>query len=165
VSPERDALRSAISALARKIEASVRRELERRMLHVDQLARRLVPPGARLLAQAEILAHLRVRLRGAAARLVVDRQGVHLLARLRAAAHSALERSAARCASLGASLSHLDPARVLERGYSIVQKPDGRIVSDSAALLAGESVGLRFAKGGADARIESTYPPGKPSAS
>jgi len=148
--------------LARKIDASTRRELERRMLHVDQLARRLVHPGTRLRAQGELLAQLRLRLRSAAARALVDRQAGQLLARIRAAARAALERSAARCASLGASLSHLDPARVLERGYSIVQKADGAVVSNSAALVAGESVALRFARGGAEARIESTDPPVKP---
>jgi exodeoxyribonuclease VII large subunit len=94
----------------------------------------------------------------------VDRQAEHLLARLRVAAYGSLERAAARCAAAGASLSHLDPRRVLERGYSIVQKPDGRVVSDSAALALGESVVLRFAKGGAEARIETKHAPAKPAA-
>jgi exodeoxyribonuclease VII large subunit len=162
VSPERERLLEEIAALARKIDATARRELERRMLHVDQLARRLVHPGTRLRAQAELLGQLRARLRGAAERALVDRQGGHLLARIRAAAYAALERSAARCASLRASLSHLDPARVLKRGYSIVQKADGAVVSDGASLVVGESVALRFARGGAEARIESTDPPVKP---
>jgi exodeoxyribonuclease VII large subunit len=164
-SPERRLLRDAVAALATKIEASARRELERRMLHVDQLARRLVHPGARLLAQGETLAQLRHRLKGAVGRLLVDRQAEHLLARLRAQARAALERNAARCASLRASLSHLDPGRVLERGYSIVQKVDGRVVGNSAALVTGESVVLRFAQGSADARIEATDRPAKPAAS
>ena len=55
------------------------------------------------------------------------------------AARSGLERTAARCASLGANLSHLDPAKVLERGYSIVEESDGRVVRDSAALVLGEA--------------------------
>jgi exodeoxyribonuclease VII large subunit len=155
------------------------------MLHVDQLARRLVHPGARLAAQGELLAQLRLRLASAAARLLRDRnwqvsallqrsrarlpranelaaQSAHLFARLRAAARAGLERAAARCASLGANLSHLDPAQVLARGYSIVQKPDGSVVSDSSALVIGESVLLRFAKGGAEARIETKDRPVKP---
>jgi exodeoxyribonuclease VII large subunit len=164
VSPERRLLLEAVAALARKIDSAARREIERRMLHVDQLARRLVHPGARLRAQADLLAQLRLRLGNAAARLLLDRQAEHLLARLRVAAHGSLERAAARCAAAGASLSHLDPGRVLERGYSIVQKPDGRVVSDSAALAVGESVVLRFAKGGAEARIETTHAPAKPAA-
>jgi exodeoxyribonuclease VII large subunit len=132
------------------------------MLHVDQLARRLIHPGARLVAQADLLVQLRLRLRSAFARLLVDRQTGHLVARIRAAAHAALERAAARSASLAANLSHLDPARVLERGYSIVQKPDGRVVRDGAALVVGESLVLRFAKGDADARVEKVNPSAKP---
>jgi exodeoxyribonuclease VII large subunit len=162
VSPERERLRGEIAALARKIDATARRELERRMLHVDQLARRLVHPGTRLRAQAELLEQLRLRLRSAAARALVDRQAGQLLARIRAAARASLERSAARCANLGASLSHLDPAKVLERGYSIVRKPDGRVVRDSVQLVPGETVSLRFARGGAEAHIESTDLPVKP---
>jgi len=187
VSPERARLLDAVSALARKIDAHARRDLERRMLHVDQLARRLVHPGARLAAQTDLLAQLRLRLASAAARLLSDRRwrvaelvqrargrlpalgelagrSAHLLARLRTAASAMLERHAASCAGLVANLSHLDPAKVLERGYSIVQKRDGRVVRDSAALLLGETVLLRLAKGGAEARIEATDRSGKPAA-
>jgi exodeoxyribonuclease VII large subunit len=187
VSPERERLLAAISGLARKAGACVVRELERRALHVDHLARRLVHPGARLNAQVDVLAQLRARLGGALARTLSDRRSrvagllqrgrarlprvdelaarpVHLVARLRAATRTALDRAGARCASLGASLSHLDPARVLERGYSIVYKTDGGVVRDSSSLARGESVLLRFAKGDAEARIENLDPPAKPAA-
>jgi len=185
VSPERERLREAISTLVKRMDAYTRRELERRMLHIDQLARRLVHPGATLAAQGELLAQLRLRLGSAAARLLSDwhwrvsellqrsraglprvnelaAQSAHLLARLRAAARAGLERTAARCASLGANLSHLDPAKVLERGYSIVEKLDGSVVRDSTALALGEAVVLRLAKGSAGARIETTDRPSKP---
>jgi exodeoxyribonuclease VII large subunit len=158
VSPERRLMLETVGALARKIDVAARRELERRMLHVDQLARRLVHPGTRLRAQADLLAQLHLRLRNAAARLLVDRQAEHLAARLRAAAHAALERAIARLARLGGSLSHLDPARVLERGYSIVQRADGSVVGNSAVLTLGEPVTLRFARGSAGARIETKDP-------
>lgn len=157
VSPERERLRDAVAALARKIDASARRELERRMLHVDQLARRLVHPGARLAAQGDLLAQFRLRLGSAASRLLANGRPEHLHARLRAAARVALERAGARCARVDASLSHLDPARVLERGYGIVQKADGRVVRDSAELTLGETVVLRLARGGAGARIETKH--------
>jgi len=164
VSPERARLREAIATLARKISASAGRELERRMLHVDQLARRLVHPGARLVAQGELLAQLRLRLGSAVTRLLTDRrpQPAHLIARIRAAARAALERAAARRTSLAANLSHLDPTRVLERGYSIVHTPDGQVVRDSAALTPGDNVVLRLARGSAGARIETTDRPVKP---
>jgi exodeoxyribonuclease VII large subunit len=187
VSPERERLLEAISDLAKKIGACARRELERRMLHVDQLSRRLVHPGAKLGAQGELLAQLRFRLGSATARALSDRRwrlaelvqrsqahlppvadlatrSGHLLVRLRTAMRATLERTAAGCAALAANLSHLDPARVLERGYGIVQRPDGSVVRDSAALVIGEPVILRLAKGSAGARIESTDRPDKPAA-
>jgi exodeoxyribonuclease VII large subunit len=80
---------------------------------------------------------------------------VQAISRVRAAARARVERAAADGARLAANLAHLDPAAVLERGYSIVHKLDGGIVRDSAALAVGESVVLRFAKGRARARIAS----------
>ena len=142
VSPERKRLLDSLSRLALRIGFCARREIEGGMLSVDRLARRLVHPGAKLQAQGEGLARLRLRLGTAITRL--------------------LERAASSRASLSTSLSHLDPARVLERGYSIVQHPDGRVVRDSAGLALGDTVALRFAKGGAEARIEGVRPPVKP---
>jgi exodeoxyribonuclease VII large subunit len=176
VSPERIQLLQVISRLAARLGLRARHELEGRMLHVDHLARRLVHPGARLQAQSEMLGQLRVRLGQALARVVAERQWriavllqrgrarlpnldelsarcAQAISRVRAAARARVERAAADCVRLAASLSHLDPAAVLERGYSIVHKLDGGIVRDSAALAVGESVALRFAKGRARARI------------
>src|SRR5882672_4007141 len=187
VSPERERLLHAVSTLARKIDSHARRDLERRMLHVDQLSRRLVHPGARLAAQGDLLTQLRLRLGSAAARQLSDRRwrvaelvqrakarlpalselaarSADLLARLRTAANVTLERYAASCEALSANLSHLDPARVLERGYSVVQKAGGEIVRDSAALVPGGTVALRFARGSAEARVETVEPPVKPPA-
>jgi len=143
-SPERQRLLETISVLAKKAGACVRRELDRRALHVDQVARRLVHPSAKLSAQGEVLAQLRLRLEGTVTRLLSDRRS--------------------RFANLVTNLSHLDPTRVLERGYSIVQKSGGEIVRDSAALAPGEAVALRFAKGGAEARIETVDRAVKPAA-
>lgn len=187
VSPERARLLDAVSRLAMRLGERARRELESRMLGVDQLARRLVHPGAKLEAQGSLLAHLRLRLQNTAARLLADQRwrvaeliqrsqanlprldqlaarSAHLLARLSSAAHRMLGRAASTCAGFSASLSQLDPAKVLERGYSIVQKPGGEVVRDSAALVPGETVALRFAKGGAGARIETVDRPDKPAA-
>ena len=176
VSPERTQLLQVISRLAARIGLRARHELEGRMLHVDHLARRLVHPGARLQAQGELLGQLWLRLGHALARVVAERQWriaallqrsrarlpnldelsarwVQAISRVRAETRARVERAAADCARLAASLAHLDPAAVLERGYSIVHKLDGGIVRDSAALTVGESVALRFARGRARARI------------
>jgi len=177
VSPERARLLEAVYALAARLGAGIRHELEGRTLHVDHLARRLVHPGARLQAQSGLLGQLRARLGHAAARAIAERQwhvtmllqrsrsrlpnihelaasSVQLVARLRTATRATFERAASSCASLNANLSHLDPAAVLERGYSVVRDVSGRIVRRSASLTPGDLVDITFAEGAADARVE-----------
>ena len=176
VSPERARLLDAVHALAARLGASARHEIEGRMLHVDHLARRLIHPGARLQAQGELLRQLEARLGQVLARAVAERQwrigallqrsrarlpnfaelsarSAQAMSRMRGAARARIERARADCARLEASLSHLDPGAVLERGYSIVQKLDGNVVRDSASLAIEEPVVLRFARGRARARI------------
>jgi exodeoxyribonuclease VII large subunit len=177
VSPARNELAASIAGLAERLRACLARRLEDRAQQLDYLARRLVHPEAGLRARSQVLAHLVARLGQASARTLQDagwrlsglgqRARAHLpdvgrlgarrtelVLRLQRAAHAAVERAATRCARIAASLAHLDPARVLERGYSIVERADGAIVVDGAALDVGESVSIRFARGGAQARIE-----------
>ena len=54
------------------------------------------------------------------------------------------------------SLTHLNPHAVLERGYSLVQTMDGKVVTNSGQLQAGECLRLTFAKGEASASVVST---------
>jgi exodeoxyribonuclease VII large subunit len=177
VSPERAELLEGISRLAANLALRTRQELQRRMQHVDHLARRLVHPDARLRAQAELLGQLRLRLGQAAGRISAERRwkvvrllqraqagvpntdkllatSLHLVARLRAAMHTTLERAGSACARRAANLSHLDPAAVLARGYSVVRDGSGRIVLRSASLAAGDLLDITFAEGAADARVE-----------
>jgi exodeoxyribonuclease VII large subunit len=136
-----------------------------------------VHPDARLRAQAELLGQLRLRLGQAAGRISPEGRwkvvrllqraqaglpntdklvatSLQLVARLRAAMHTALERAGSECVRRAASLSHLDPAAVLGRGYSVVRDRSGRIVLRSASLAAGDLLDITFAEGGADARVE-----------
>jgi len=177
VSPERAGLLEGISKLTANLALRVRQELERRMLHVDHLARRLVHPGSRLRAQSDLLGQLRLRLGQAASRISSERRwevvrllqrahaglpntdkllatSLQLVARLRAATHGALERAGSVCARRIANLSHLDPAAVLGRGYSVVRDGTGRIVLRGASLAAGDLLDITFAEGGAHARVE-----------
>ena len=177
VSPGRAGLLEGISRLAASLALRVRQELERRMLHVDHLARRLVHPDARLRAQSEMLGQFRLRLGQAASRISSERRwevvrlmqraqaglpntdkllatSLLLVGRLRAATHATLERAGSACARRIANLSHLDPAAVLERGYSVVRDGSGRIVLRGANLAAGDLLDITFAEGGADARVE-----------
>ncbi len=177
VSPARRDLLASVASLAERLRACTARRIEDRAQQVDFLVRRLVHPEAALRARSEVLAHLIVRLCQASARTLDDRRWrlaqlaqrsrarlpdvarlgarrTELVLRLQRAAHAAVERAATRCARIAASLTHLDPARVLERGYSIVEREGGAIVVDGAVLSPGERVNIRFARGGALARIE-----------
>jgi exodeoxyribonuclease VII large subunit len=177
VSPVRKELATSVDALVDRLRACQARRLADRVQHVDYLARRLVHPEAALRARSQLLAHLVTRLGRAAARTLQDgrwrlerlaqrararvpdverlaERRTELLLRLQRAAHTTVERAATRCARVAASLTHLDPARVLARGYSIVERADGAVVVDGATLDVGETVRIRFARGGAQARIE-----------
>jgi exodeoxyribonuclease VII large subunit len=177
VSPARAELVASVAALATRLAACLERGLGDRAQRLDFLTRRLVHPEAALRARSEVLAHLVARLRQAAGRTLDDRRWrleqlaqrgrarlpdvarlgarrTELLLRLQRAGHATVERAATRCARLAASLTHLDPARVLERGYSIVERSDGAIVVDADALSPGDTVNIRFARGGAQARID-----------
>jgi len=177
VSPERAGLLEGISRLKASLALRVRQELDRRMLHVDHLARRLVHPEARLRAQSEFLGQLRLRLGQAASRISPERRwevvrllqraqaelpntekllatSLQLVARLRAATRATLERAGSACARRIANLSHLDPASVLERGYSVVRDGSGRIVRRGSSLASGDLLDITFAEGSANARVE-----------
>ena len=64
-----------------------------------------------------------------------------------------------RLAQLDANLGHLNPQAVLERGYSIVSREEGRIVRRAAEVHAGERVRMTFGEGAAQARIEDVTKP------
>ncbi len=179
VSPERAGLLEGVSRLTARLALRLRQELERRMLLVDHLARGLVHPEAGLRAPSELLGQLRLRLGQAASRISSERRwevarlvqraqaglpntekllatSVQLVARLRAATHATLERAGSDCARRIANLSHLDPAAVLDRGYSVVRDSSNRIVLRGVSLSAGELLDITFAEGGAHARVERT---------
>jgi exodeoxyribonuclease VII large subunit len=54
-----------------------------------------------------------------------------------------------RVSRLRTALSHLDPTRVLSRGYSIVRDSEGHVRVSSAGLAAGEALDIMFSEGGA----------------
>jgi exodeoxyribonuclease VII large subunit len=178
VSPSRGDLIASIHALRERLSKGVVSIAEEKAQRLDYLARRIIHPGVRLRTQQEVLGHLRVRLQHAGLRSLEERRWrlfqlvrhsrallpdpgklgarpQELVLRLRRAAHATLEHAASRCAHVSATLAHLDPMAVLERGYSIVEGGDGVIVRDSATLALGETVAIRFARGRARARIDS----------
>jgi exodeoxyribonuclease VII large subunit len=66
----------------------------------------------------------------------------------------------ARLAALDDRLRALSPRSVLDRGFCIARAADGTLLRESAALAVGDVVSLEFARGEADARVESVRPGG-----
>ena len=176
-SPHRDDLCRELAHRSQRLLRLGERALERRMQHLDLLARRLVHPGERVARQMSDLAHLARRMTGAWAQGWTSRQwrvrelsrdliGLqpdlaalaahqHSLAqRLRSAAGHRLAKLDAALASLGSQLSHLNPHAVLARGYSMVESPDGAIVHDSAQVEPDDELKITFARGWARAKVE-----------
>ena len=186
IAPDRHALLRHVAGYAARWARAHERALETRMQRVDGLSRWLVHPAARLAEQCRA-AHVQVARIGRAARhlLAVRRVQLDALARrhlrqlrqplpqalavgdcaasLRRAFPMRLERAEARVAALARSLAHLDPQRVLERGYAIVATADGAIVQDAEQVNAGDDVALTFARGGAAAKITRRDPSSPPS--
>jgi len=176
-SPGRQELSKQLVYLAHRLLRNALRGLESRMQRLDFLSRRLIHPGERIRNQLAELRHLATRLTGAWERMLEDRgwrlreAGLRLAARtpgvaefhrncaefarrLRDGARRRLETAAALLARLDLHLRHLNPQSVLERGYSITEDRQGRVVRDAAHLAAGEELRITFSKGWAEANVE-----------
>ena len=77
--------------------------------------------------------------------------------RLLSTGQSELHRRRLRFAQTVATLDAISPLRVLGRGYAVATKGARRtVVTDAAALKAGDTLHIRFAKGAADCRVTDT---------
>jgi len=178
---ERTALLAALGASYARLRRAAERFFESRMQRFDAASRRLVHPSARIGARRELLGALALRLARAAAATHDRRQreltlsGQALARLLRAplreraqldhgrnrwqrAASERVKNLAQRLAELEQGLKHLGPQSVLDRGYSIATTASGAIVKDAAQTAVGEPLSLRFARGGADARVTRRRP-------
>jgi exodeoxyribonuclease VII large subunit len=176
--PERAVLLSRLAGLREALMQRFMRRLESCGQRLDFLARRLIHPGQRLARQCEQIEALRRRL--AAAFRQIDALALARLARtgqrlrlarpdtqmprarlerlgdaMRGAWLAGRDRKTASLSRLEAGLAHLDPRRVLARGYSIVRDDQGRIVRDSRTLEPNDAVTVSFNAGRAEARITS----------
>jgi exodeoxyribonuclease VII large subunit len=148
-----DGLRSMTSRLSRAVERMLASNGQR----LDRLAPRLAPPAARIAAQSRRLDQLATRLAAAAVRTrhahgsALQAQATHLLQ----GAHGRLSDHQHRLQTLAARLRALDPQRVVERGYSVVQTPAGELVSDPRQLAVGQALRLTMARGSADVALAS----------
>ncbi|MBI4988121.1 MAG: exodeoxyribonuclease VII large subunit [Rhodocyclales bacterium] len=167
---------SDLLRLATAMRTEMRRRLQERMQRIDLLGRRLIHPGERLGRLRAETAHLATRLnaglrQGIASRFTdlqrlqarfalrhpdlrhARRDLDELAVRLRTSASTGLSRQRNRLEQLAASLDHLSPLAVLQRGYSLVRKADGSIVRTSTQLATGDALHLTFGEGEADAQV------------
>jgi len=170
VAPDAARLHQQLRGLAALLGRAQWRLLEQRMQTLDHLSRRLAHPGARARDQAVALGHLQRRLAQAQARLLDAAAGrtaraaarlvrmrpdaaargaelARLAARLAGAGSRRIERSHARLDALRASLVHLNPEAVLERGYSITRLPGGKVLQDAAQAPPGTAIETTLARG------------------
>jgi len=178
-SPDRVALLHRVEMMAHRLSQRTLRDVQGRMQRLDAASRRLEHPGLRLQAQQDRLQKLRERL-GRSIDGSLGDLGRHLAgllhrsrallpataeqrakvgaqaARLRIAMDAAISTGGLRLASLATSLEHLNPDRVLERGYSLVRDASGRVVMRGDALSPGEALDIRFARGRAKVRVDES---------
>ncbi|MDD5241139.1 MAG: exodeoxyribonuclease VII large subunit [Sulfuricella sp.] len=177
-SPNRTDLLRRLETAHGRLSRRLRQKLEQQMQQVDYLSRRLIHPGERLNARLTHLSHLGQRLNNTADRALAEKgwrlqKLVHRLATAKpdVTAHEAQQRELTQrlkhslahqmqghqtaLQRLQSSLAHLNPQSVLERGFSMVRSPDGKIVRDSAGIALDETLSITFARGNANARVIS----------
>jgi exodeoxyribonuclease VII large subunit len=133
-------------------------QLRRRQTELKQLAQRLHRATRTGLTRAQWrIAQLDQRLATPLHAIRRERQRLDALSvRTQRAVQNGLAQRQLNLARFSSSLAHLNPENVLARGYSIVQREDGGVVQDAATLRAGDTLGIRFHRGQARARVEST---------
>jgi exodeoxyribonuclease VII large subunit len=103
----------------------------------------------------------RLRLRHPAVELERRRERLGIVSlRLSDSMGRALERQRDAFSHASAALHPLSPLATLGRGYSIVRRPDGRVVTDSRTLVLHDRLQLLFRHGGALCVVEDISPPG-----
>jgi exodeoxyribonuclease VII large subunit len=176
-SPNRLELQARLDACGQRLLRTARQRLEARMQQLDYLGRRLLSPAGLLERQRGQLANLARRMQSAlhrggelrahrvalaAHRLVTAAPDVTRLVqrvdalrhRLATAAARSQERRGDYVQRLAAQLTHLDPGRVLARGYSITRRASGTIVRASTEIEVAERLCITFGQGSATARVD-----------
>lgn len=126
--------------------------LKQKLQHAGQ---RLVDPKRRLQDLAIRCDELEQRLSMALERQLERKKGrVQLIEnRLPAPMHRLVQRKQARLGELAAKLDAISPLKVLDRGYSIVNK-GAEVVRSADSLKAGDQLQIRFAQGKADVEVK-----------
>jgi exodeoxyribonuclease VII large subunit len=185
LSPNRADLILEIAAQRNSLQRSIRRLHERAMQRIDQTRRGLISPNQRMARERERLAasvnllkrnvgnamqtrrwqiaralqslrSQRPDLAGTAARKEL------FAAQLKQARRRRFDALVHQVAQARDALALLNPQRILERGYSIVQTAQGEVVRRSEQTPAGTGLNIQFAQGRVSAKIEQVLEHGAP---
>ena len=177
-SPVRTELLQQLDQQARQLLHHLARKQHSEMQRLDYLARRLIHPAEQLRRRQTDLGQLAQRLDHASGKRLSTEQlriaqlsqrlvtPMHVIRReqqrldalgmrVRRGVEGGFGQRQLNLARLTSSLTHLNPEGVLARGYSIVQLDNDAVVQDAAALNAGDTIGIRFHRGQARAKVES----------
>lgn len=90
----------------------------------------------------------RVSPAGAAKDLGMLRSGIDgVFGRIGACAGTVVAGCGSRLSTASASLESLNPRRVMERGYGIITRPDGQVITTVSDMLVGEKIDIRLRDG------------------
>jgi exodeoxyribonuclease VII large subunit len=180
VAPDRNACLEALARTAQRLSACMRRELRAIAARFEgaDLRLKLSHPGMRLVQQEQRLDDLEQRLAGALrAGLSNDRNRVsemfarlvrqspdHLVREYRlkqSALGSRLEHALKECVSradhrlslAARTLNTVSPLATMTRGFAVVTRADGTLVTDSGSVAVGEEIEARLAHGRLKARV------------
>ena len=160
VVPVRSDLEQHHDDLALRLEAAAARRFAETRQHHRLLRHRLAgAPVSGLTRARDQLADLRSRLNHtvdvqvseATATLVGHRHALHRATEV----HLGRERE--RLAGLGAALRTTDPRRVLERGYGMLQQPDGDVIGSVSEVAVGDALLVHLADGTVTTAVEDVH--------
>lgn len=159
--PDRAEYALSVRTLDTRLRTAAHKQLQIRHQRLKALQERLeLRTPAKYIAEKRLLLdQMADRLCAALpARLTREEQKLTVLRqRLLAAGQGGLHRRRLRFAQTVATLDAISPLRVLARGYAVATKGKrGAVVSDAAALKAGDTLHIRFAKGAANCRVTDT---------
>lgn len=159
--PDRAEYALSVRTLDTRLRTAAHKQLQIRRQRLTTLQERLElrTPANYIAEKRLLLDQMADRLCAALpARLTREEQKLTVLRqRLLSAGQGGLHKRRLRFAQTVATLDAISPLRVLARGYAVATKGKrGAVVTDAAALQAGDTLHIRFAKGAADCRVTDT---------
>ena len=159
--PDRAEYALSVRTLDTRLRTAAHKQLQARRQRLTTLQERLElrTPANYIAEKRLLLDQMTDRLCAALpARLTREEQKLTVLRqRLLTAGQGGLHKRRLRFAQTVATLDAISPLRVLARGYAVATRGKrGTVVTDAAALEAGDTLHIRFAKGAANCRVTDT---------